>query len=388
MNRKRVFGAWGLFCVAVLMTAAGCKTAAMKQLEAELAHLQAENERLREELAALLQGDEPSRIDEFTVGLAASERNFDERAFVSLLESSLKTAGGDTPRYKVAPESDERQITKVRGMLIQQYLGAKKVPVRLFNLSYRIQNEGDSFRIGGALVPDSEVTRTTTGDAIRCTLKGPLNAELDRTGKNRYAISYQDTTGRSGAIDITIDDADVVIESSLPKSARQGDIAFNWELSLEKLLVYQVNDFEGDVGVFLRAMRYPAERSLNQYQTIRDSVFLFGYGPYVTGLVNRLETPSYISRVEVLPVSQAVFDRLEGGMSRADLESALREGSGQWQQCNFVEFTRDTKLWERPIAVGFPFVSRQTSEERELMFFTKYSREGSRLVGDYRLGID
>ena len=64
----------------------------------------------------------------------------------------------------------------------------------------------------------------------------------------------------------------------------------------------------------------------------------------------------------------------------------LKDGPSGWSNCNFVEYSGEKKIWERPMAVGFPFLSRQSSQEKNKVFFTKYdTKGGSLLVGDFPL---
>ena len=169
-----------------------------------------------------------------------------------------------------------------------------------------------------------------------------------------------------------------------PHSARQGDLSLNWRLSLSQLQVYRVENFQGDVGRFLRTMRYPGPEvaSISQYQTLRDSVFLFGYGNYVTGLVNQIRTPAYITEVEVVPLDAGIFGRLEGGMGEDEILE-LVAGSDRWVPCGFVEYVKGDKVWERPTEMGFPFLSRQYREDKNLTFYTKYDAKGQTLIGDF-----
>jgi hypothetical protein len=168
------------------------------------------------------------------------------------------------------------------------------------------------------------------------------------------------------------------------QAARQGDVSFNWQVSLEQVHAYRVSNYSGDVGSFIRKMRYP-EGGLNQYQTVRDSIFLFGYGPYQTNLVNRIETPRFIDRVEVTPISSGTFEQLAPGMEEEKFLQNMKEGQGGWASCSFVEFTAEKKIWERPPVVGFPFLSRQVSQDKNKVFYMKYDQKGPVLVGDFSL---
>lgn len=238
------------------------------------------------------------------------------------------------------------------------------------------------------MIPREQITVEKTADGLlRCSYKEALPAQMERDGSGKYSIAFEDSSGDRGAVNLTLEDVEVLNSEQPPQSARQGDIAFNWQLSLEKLQVYRISSFAGDMGLFMHRMRYPKlpNSNLNQYQTIRDSVFLFGYGPYATGLVNRIETPNYISQVDVMSITEEVFARLEGGLIEEELNKLLTESPGRWSPCKFVEFTSGKKIWERPVDVEFPFVSRQVSDEKGLVFYTKYDQKGSALIGDYRL---
>ncbi|MFQ5654219.1 MAG: hypothetical protein ACE5GW_05770, partial [Planctomycetota bacterium] len=332
----------------------------------------------------LPQGLEHTRIRSFTVGLAASKRGFDQQAFVNLLVHSLKESAS-RQSFKVTHEPDERQQSKIRGMLVQQYLAAEEIPVTVSNLSFKLQEAGNDFKIGERIVPrgGAQIASATSGGPVFVNHTDPISAVLRRDQRGSYSIAYEELGGGSGSIPISIRDLEILDPEQPPRSARQGDISFNWRLNLEKIHVYRIENFEGDVGRFLSSMRYPGIRtSISRYQTIRDFVFLFGYGNYVTGLVNQILTPSHISGVEVLPIDEGTFDALRGGMSEREVGEILGR-SAHWQRCEFVDFSGDQKVWERPAAVGFPFVSRQISEEKGLVFYTKYDSEGALLVGDF-----
>ncbi|MBI4583547.1 MAG: hypothetical protein HY717_05955 [Planctomycetes bacterium] len=328
------------------------------------------------------------RIDEFTVGLAASEKSFDEGAFFQLLKSSLQEAATKDSNFSTTTENDEQQLAKIRGMLVQQYLSEQKVPIRISSLTYKLKEAKADFKIGGAMVPRDDLTVEKTADGlVRCSYKGAIPAQMERDAAGKYSISYEDSSGDKGTVNLTLKDVEFMEAEQPAQTARRGDISFNWQLSMEKLQVYRIANFSGDMGLFMHRMRYPKlPTSLNQYQTIRDSVFLFGYGPYATGLVNRIETPTYISQVEVMPITEAVFQQLEGGIAEEELLKILSENPSRWMQCNFVEFESGKKVWEWPVAVGFPFLSRQTSDEKKLIFYAKYDQKGPLLIGDYRRG--
>jgi hypothetical protein len=359
----------------------------------EVERLREENARLRQLLAELEASSKggATTIDEFTVGLAAAEKSFDEGDFVELLRTSLQESAAPTSRFAMSQESEEQSLAKVRGMLIQQYLSERKVPIRIWNLSFKLKDPSATFKLGGTPVPREGLVAEAAepGDGsggARLSFKGPLQAVMERDAAGRYSIPYEEPGVGSGTIEITVKDVEVPGEGEAPRVARQGDLSFNWQLSLEKIQVYRIGDFAGDIGGFLKRMRYPRSRSsLNQYQTVRDAVFLFGYGPYATGLVQRMQTPDFIDQVEVLALEPEVFTELEGGLPEEKLSELLAAGKGRWLACEFQKQEGNQKAWDRPAAVGFPFVSRQTSFAKGLVFYTKYDEKGSQLIGDYRM---
>jgi len=362
-----------------LLVAGGCSNS-------ELERLQEENARLRQEIANLQLGKsniQLLKIDEFTVGLAAAEKNFDENAFLQHLRNSLQNATLGAAKFSIVPENDEQQVAKVRGMLVQQYISEEKIPIRISNLSYKLKDPKADFKLGQTMVPREGLSIEKTSDgSYRFTYDGTLLAQMNRESAEQFSISYEDSGGGTGIVPLSLKEGEIFDPSRPPQTARQGDIAFNWQLSLEKIHVYRISNFVGDVGSFLRNMRYPTT-GLNQYQTIRDTVFLFGYGPYFTGLVNRLETPRFIDQVEVLQITADVFQKLKVGISEEELSGNLQGLSDRWIGCKFVQFTGDKKIWERPMAVGFPFLSRQTSQEKQKTFYTKYDQNGPVLIGDF-----
>ncbi len=360
----------------------GCQTDQSKEID----QLRQENQRLRESLANSATGAVALMpVREFTVGLAAAEKSFDEAAFFTLLRESLREASTGEPTFVVAVEDNEQQIAKVRGMLVQQYLGEQRVPVRMSNLTFKVKSADDDFNIGGAVVPREQVQRENTADGlVRASFAGPILGQMERDRQGAFSIAYADTSGTTGRIPVAIEDVEVFDPDQPPKVARQGDVSLNWQPSLEKIQVYRVNHFQGDFGKLMHRMRYPRMKvSIQQYQTIRDSVFLFGYGPYSTGLFNRLSTPVYIDSVEVYALSPEAFTALEPGITEQELSRALGERASAWVDCKFVEFSQTEKVWERPVSVGFPFVSRQTSKSKGVVFYAKYSEEGSVLIGDF-----
>jgi hypothetical protein len=383
--RNEATGRWGAAgraaIVLSVMLGVGCQTD-----QTELNRLREENRQLREALANASAGKPTLMpVREFTVGLAAAEKSFDEAAFFSLLKDSLREASVGEPTFVVAVEDSEQQIAKVRGMLVQQYLSEQRVPVRISNLTFKVKSEGDDFNIGGALVPRDQVQRESTADGlVRASFAGPILGQMERDRQGVFAIAYSDTSGTTGRIPVSIEDVEVFDPGAPPKVARQGDVSLNWQLSLEKIQVYRVTHFQGDFGKLMHRMRYPRMSvSIQQYQTIRDSVFLFGYGPYSTGLFNRLSTPVYIDSVEVFPLSPEAFAALEPGITEQELSRALGERASAWVECKFVEFSGAEKVWERPVSASFPFVSRQTSKSKGVVFYAKYSEEGSVLIGDF-----
>lgn len=376
MNNTSLAGLLALGC----LWTAGCN-------QQELEDLREENARLRQELASRAAGA-PIRlqeIEEFTVGLAAAEKGFDESAFLRQLRASLQDSVMGDGKFTITSEDDEQQVAKVRGMLIQQYLAEKRVPIRISNLAYKLKNQATDFKVGGSMVPRDGLGVERSGDNLfRVSYQGPLLAQMDRESPERFSIPYEDSEGGRGTIPLTLKDVEMFDASQPPQAARQGDISLNWQLSLEKVQVYRVQGYEGDTGAFMRRMRYPGG-GLNQYQTIRDAVFLFGYGPYFTGLVQRIETPRFIDQVDVLPLTEDLFKKLEVGISEDALNESLKSQSARGVSCNFVEFTQDKKIWERPMAVEFPFLSRQISQQKDKVFYTKYDTNGPVLIGDYRI---
>src|SRR5262249_30863327 len=115
--------------------------------------------------------------------------------------------------------------------------------------------------------------------------------------------------------------------------------------------------------------------------TMRDAVFLFGYGRYVTSVVDQIRTPSHITEVFVAPIDQTTFDALQGRLSEEKVLDMLK--SVRWESCEYVDFGGDEKIWARPAAVPFPFVSRQVSGKAKSTFYLKYSSKGVSFIGDY-----
>ncbi len=376
MKPTQTEGKTTLAALIVLAAATGC---------GDLAALREENAALRLEIEALRKATGVSRIGEFTVGIAAVDEDFDEGAFSELLRTSLEESSVEPISFRVAPERDERQVAKMRGILLQQYLREQKIPVRISSLTYKVRDPRGGFVIGGALVPSEGVVVEPAGDDLfRCTYEDPLDVTMLRDAAGRYAVEYEGSSGERGRVTIELDDSQLHHLGPEPRAAREGDISFAWQPGIERILVYSVSDFQGDLGTFLERMRYPRSRiELNQYQTVRDSVFLFGYGPYATGLVQQLRTPGYIDRVEVMPISPEVFAQLDPGLSREQLEELVAARRGDWLECEFLDTAGTEKVWERPVEIHVPFLSRQTSGEKRSVFFTKYSAEGPRLIGDY-----
>jgi len=368
-----------------VLVAAGC--ADLDSVRRENNALKAKVAQLESELFELhAKGDTAvaSRIRSFTVGLAASKPDFDEQAFLDLLNLSLKKNAVNT-EYSVARETDERVVTKVRGMLLHQYLAEERIPITITNLSYKQRSAKNDLLIGEQVVPRSAagVSGDPDGSTVHITFKGPLEATMRRDIQGRYSVAYEERNVGGGRINIPIRDVEILDANERPRSVRQGDLAFNWRLNLEKLQVYVVKNYQGDIGAFLRTMRYPGVKSaVSRYQALRDHVFLFGYRSYQTGLVNQLQTPAYITRVEVLAVPEEIFAKLEGGASEEDI-LRLIGNAGQWVPCTFVEYDNGRKVWERPRDVTFPFVSRQYWAEKNLVFYNKYDTEGQILLGTF-----
>ena len=359
--------------------------------------LQQENDELRQEIADLLEridqlesatpvGRAPlTKIQSFTVGLAASDSDFDNEAFLSLLMHSLKSSA-ENNNFKVSPEGNETESTKVRGMLVQQYLAAEEVPIEIFNLKYKLSQDGNDFKIGEQIVPASSLETSRRGGAVFASFKGELSAVMSRNSQGDYFVTYEELGGGGGgSIPVPVRDVEIMDAESGSRSARQGDISFNWRVNLEKVAVYRVSNFQGDVGKFARLMRYPGiPSSISRYQTLRDFVFLFGYGNYETGLVQQILTPPFVSQVEVMQIDEALFEQLQGGIPESEILELLGRRA-QWKPCNFVDFSRGNRVWDRPASVGFPFVSRQRSEAKLRVFYTKYDVNGPILIGEFEL---
>ena len=129
-------------------------------------------------------------------------------------------------------------------------------------------------------------------------------------------------------------------------------------------------------------MRYSGiQSSIAQYQTMRDVVFLFGYGRYVTSVVNQIRTPTRITEVEVAAIDAQAFENLSGRLGEQQILDIA--GTVRWQSCEFADFDNEEKIWSRPANVPFPFLSRQVSDEEATVFYLKYSSEGVFLIADY-----
>ena len=362
---------------------AGCASDAER-----LAQLQQQNEMLRKDLeaqqAARKEGDaKPLVVPGFVVGLAAAEREFDAGEFEKLLHESLASATRDGS-VRVTPETDGREIAKVRGMLLQQYLAAAEIPVLLSNLSYKLQDKEHEFKIGGSIVPraKTQVIAADSGAGFRMAHADPLPAVMARDAQGSYHVPFEEQGGGSGNIVVQTSDAEVLAADAVQRSQRQGDVSFNWTLDLKHVHAYRVEGFRGDVGLFLANMRYPGvQSSIAKYQTMRDAVFLFGYGRYVTSVVNQIRTPTHITEVFVAPVDAKTFEALQGRLTQQQVTDLL--AASHWERCTFVDFGGEEKIWERPAAVAFPFVSRQVSGQDKSVFYLKYSSQGVSFIGDY-----
>ena len=375
--------------IVFLLLTVGC--ASLQELRDENQRLEAEIADLEQRLAELANREGPpppdlTRIRTFTVGLAAAQKDFDEGAFVQLLEKGIARAA-DGSDYRLVRENDPREMDKVRGMLLHQYLAAEEIPITISNLSYKLRSSENEFLVGERVVPRSGVQIATArgGSAVHVSHKGPIPAIMRRASRGNYSIAYQERGSGPASVRLEIADVEILDPNQPPQSARQGDLSFNWRLNLEQLQVYRVEDFKGDVGRFLRTMRYPGPEStsISQYQTLRDSVFLFGYGNYFTSLINQIKTPRHITAVEVMGIDSATFERLDAGLDEVELLDIVGRNV-QWQACTFVEYDGDDKVWSRPPAMGFPFLSRQVWERKNLVFYNKYDAAGQQtLLGDY-----
>jgi hypothetical protein len=366
--------------------AAGCASD-----NARLTQLQQENDSLRRELQALHSSRRESQpgvanvVPGFVVGLAATERDFDAGEFEKLLQESLASAASDRSA-RVASETNDREVAKVRGMLLQQYLASAEIPILISNLSYKLQNKDHEFKIGGRIVPRAKAevvaAEASAGAGSRVTLREPIPAVMVRDSKGSYHVAYEEQGGASGRIVVQTSDAEILASEATQRSQRQGDISFNWTLDLKQVHVYRVEGFRGDVGLFLANMRYPSvQSSIAQYQTMRDTVLLFGYGRYVTSVVNQIRTPSHITEVFVAPIDAKTFEALQGRLTEQQVLDMLK--SSRWEACEYVDFGGEEKIWARPPAVPFPFVSRQVSGQTKSVFYLKYSSQGVSFIGDY-----
>lgn len=376
----------------LFLTLAACGLlGACKVPSGDLATLQQENTELRAELdrlraSAAGQPAELRPMPQFVVGLAAAERDFDSGAFEQLLQESLASSSPEGSA-RVARETDDREIEKVRGMLLQQYLAAGEIPVRLTNLTFKLQGRDHEFKIGGQMVPRSaiEVAEAATGgdgSGLRAIHRQPVPAVMQRDGQGHYFIPYEELGAGGGRVTVQTSDAEILDSADHQRSQRQGDISFNWSLDLKEVVAFRVQGFKGDVAQFLVNMRYSGVDSpIAQYQTMRDVVFLFGYGRYVTSVVSQIRTPAHIDEVQVAAIDQAAFDALQSRMTEQQILDTV--GAAQWLQCEFVDFAGEERIWERPASVPFPFVSRQVSAEGKQVFYLKYATGGASFIGDF-----
>ena len=353
----------------------------------DLKQLQQENAVLKKQIEIMKAREMISRFSDFTVGIAAGGLGFNEDSFLQLLQMSLDEASLFTSRHSISREIDEQQIEKIWGMLVQQYFLGEKVPIRIFNLTYKTRDLIKNIKIGGVAIPIENVNfQETPNGFFLCTHDNSLAVFLDRNRAGDYSIDYQDSSAKVRTIDFGRMDMDLCSLDSSPRVVREGDISFNWQLNFEKLLVYRVRGFKGDMGAFHHAMRHSRPPiTLNQYQTTRESVFLFGYGPYSTELSHTIETPGYIDRVEVLSITSEIFDNLKPGVRKEMLIKEINSTGSVWTPCKLIKKNRDDKIWERPGAIQFPFLSRQSSSPKERIFYTKYTPGSSELIGEFNL---
>ncbi len=379
-----------LFIALVLALPFGLSGCQLEQLQKENADLQADVAELQAKIQALRDAARSSgtvidltEIDSFKVGFAAAEVTFDESAFREWLMESLRHGVTGAGNFRVQRESDDREVDKIRGMLVQQYLAAEEIPIKISNLTYKLQTPTHDFRIGSQVVPrnNTEIVKTSSAGAAQVRHADEINATMERDIQGRYSISYEEIGGGEGRIPVAIRDIEIMDPNQEPQFARQGDISFNWNLNLAKVVVYRVDNYQGDVGAFMLKMKYP-KGQISQYQTLRDSVFLFGYGNYNTSLVSEIRTPADITVVDVLPLDSSLANSLEAGASEQELVQALGSGS-KWIPCEFIRFEGGERVWKRPVEVGLPFVSRQRSETKMHTFYTKYTSRGAELIGDF-----
>ena len=372
-----------LAVAAAVVLGSGCATDAVRLAELEQQNAMLQKELENSEAARRAAATDPQAVPSFIVGLAATERDFDAAEFEKLLHESLQSAAKNRS-VQVVPETKDREVAKVRGMLLQQYLAAAEIPVLLSNLSYRLHEKNNEFKIGGRLVPreQAQVVAADTGAGFRMTNREPIPAVMTRDNQGGYHVAYEELGGGNGSIVVQTNDAEILAADAVQRAQRQGDISFNWVLDLKQVHVYRVEGFRGDVGSFLANMRYPGvQSSIAQYQTMRDAVLLFGYGRYVTSVVNQIRTPAHITEVFVAPTDEQTFAAIQGRMTELQVTEALREA--RWERCEFVDFGGEEKIWARPATVPFPFVSRQVSGQDKGVFYLKYSTQGVFFIGDY-----
>ncbi len=384
MNAKLIlklpFSLIGILSVLTLLLVS-CRSNELQQLEEENAKLKA--------LLAELESQKGPRVEvpPFTVGVAASSENQRNSEHTELLRQSLEAASTiDQRNFQINSVNDEQELAKLRGVLIRQHLSEGKVPVLLTDLSFKLRENNRTFTISEEEVPsEGLIAERIDENWIRLNHPGPIQAHIELDGRGEFSLPYSQE-GVRGTLPLELTEAELFSISEEPRFARQGDFSLNWKIDLAPIQAYQVSGFNGDIGMFLHRMRYPNSPSrLNQYQTVRDSTFLFGYGPYPTGLIQRMETPPYIERVEVLSITEEVYNSLEPGMSEGKLLELLAQVETKWEDCQFAELKGQVKSWERPVQTKVPFLSRQTSPEKGLVFYTKYDKDGPLLVGDYSL---
>lgn len=365
-----------------LVLIAGCESS-------ELARLREENENLKQALLELEERlDGPAvTVPPFTVGLALSDPGGREGRTLELLRESLDAAASQSGRgFRIRPITGEHELARLRGGLIQNHLLEGAIPLEVTDLAIQLREDQQQLLIAEQALPEEGLERERLEEGrVRITHPGPLRVMAGTGARGELVLPYE-VDGEPGALPLGITEADLFATSEEPRFIRQGDLELSYRIDLAPLRAYEISDFAGDMGRFLRHMRYSKSAGqLNRYQTIRDSTYLFGYGPFPTGLVQRLETPTYIERVEVLALAPEVVEQLEPGMNESRLLEVIAAVESPWESCQLANLDGEIKSWERPLQIQVPFLSRQTAPGKGLVFYTRYDPDGPVLLGDYTL---